>query len=67
MWVYLVRRVLQAGLVFVAVTLVTFVVFFVIPTRGPTSIEGRVTRSEDVARAVREMGLDRPVVVKYGL
>ena len=64
---YLLRRTGQAIVVFVAVTLVTFVVFFVIPTRVPSSVEGRQTRYEDVARKMHQMGLDRPVAVQYGL
>lgn len=50
-----------------AVTLVTFLVFFVIPTWTPTAIEGRVVRSQDIARTERQLGLDRPVLVQYGI
>ena len=65
MWTYLVRRLAWAGVVFVAVTLVTFVIFFVIPSSGPQSVQGRQSRTRDVARTKHELGLDRPVVVQY--
>jgi peptide/nickel transport system permease protein len=65
MWTYLARRVAWAGVVFVAVTLVTFVIFFVIPSSGPQSVQGRQSRARDVARTKHELGLDRPVVVQY--
>jgi len=62
---YLVRRLAWAGVVFVAVTLVTFVIFFVIPSSGPQSVQGRQSRARDVTRQKHELGLDRPVVVQY--
>jgi peptide/nickel transport system permease protein len=65
MWTYLVRRLAWAVLVFVAVTLVTFVIFYVIPSAGPQSIQGRQSRTVDVARAEHELGLDRPLVARY--
>ncbi len=65
MWTYLLRRLAWAGVVFVAVTLVTFVIFYVIPSSGPQSVQGRQTRTRDVARTARDLGLDRPLVVQY--
>jgi peptide/nickel transport system permease protein len=65
MWAYLVRRVAWAAVVFVAVTLVTFVVFYVIPTNGPQSVQGRQTRTRDVARTEQQLGLERPLAVRY--
>ena len=65
MTAYLVRRVAWAWVVFLAVTLVTFVVFFVVPTGPPGAVSGHYT-SQRLARSLEHTaGTDRPVLVQY--
>ena len=56
-------------MVVLAVTLVAFVIFFVLPSHGPGR---RVRRAQPHAgarrrRSARQLGLDKPVPVQYGL
>jgi peptide/nickel transport system permease protein len=54
-----------AWVVFLAVTLVTFVVFFVVPNGPPGAVEGHYT-SQRLARSLAHTaGTDRPVLVQY--
>jgi peptide/nickel transport system permease protein len=63
---YLIRRVLWACLLFLAVTLVTFVIFYVIPADPARQACGQRATPECVARARHFFGTDRPVLVQYG-
>ncbi len=62
---YFVRRLLWACMLFVAVTLVTFVIFFVIPSDPARQVCGQRATPECIARAQHFLGTDRPVVVQY--
>ena len=62
---YLIRRLLWALVLFVAVTLVTFVIFFVIPADPARQACGQRATPECVARAQHFLGTDRPVLVQY--
>jgi peptide/nickel transport system permease protein len=63
---YLVRRLLWAGVLFVAVTLVTYVIFFIIPANPAALVAGRSPTPEDIERAEKFLGTDQPVYVQYG-
>jgi peptide/nickel transport system permease protein len=63
---YLIRRVLWACMLFVAVTLVTFVIFYVIPADPARQACGQRATPECVQRARHFLGTDRPVLVQYG-
>lgn len=66
MFRYLIRRVLWAALLFVAVTLVTYVIFFLAPANPERLIcggERASTRCLEEARA--SLAIDRPVYVQY--
>jgi peptide/nickel transport system permease protein len=63
---YLIRRLLWALVLFVAVTLVTFVIFFVIPADPARQACGQRATPECVARAQHFLGTDRPVLIQYG-
>jgi peptide/nickel transport system permease protein len=62
---YLVRRLLWAGVLFVAVTLVTYVIFFIIPANPAALVAGRSPTTEDIQRAEKFLGTDQPVYVQY--
>ena len=63
---YLIRRVLWAVVLFVVVTLVTYVIFFLVPNDLAAKIAGQGSSQEARARAIHHLGLDRPVYVQYG-
>jgi peptide/nickel transport system permease protein len=52
-------------MLFVAVTLVTFVIFFVIPADPARQVCGQRATPECVARAQHFLGTDRPMLVQY--
>jgi peptide/nickel transport system permease protein len=62
---YLIRRLLWAVVLFVAVTIVTYVIFFLIPADPAARACGQQVTPECVARAKHYLGLDRPVYVQY--
>jgi len=64
---YFIRRLLWACALFVAVTLVTFVIFFVIPADPARQMCGQRATPQCIHRAQHFLGLDRPVAVQYGL
>src|SRR5919205_201097 len=63
---YLARRVLWAIVLFVAVTLVTYVLFFLIPANPAQLVAGKAARPADIKRAEHFIGTDRPIYVQYG-
>jgi peptide/nickel transport system permease protein len=65
MYRYLIRRLLWALVLFLAVTLVTFVIFFIVPVNPAALAAGRTATAEDIARVERALGLDRPLYVQY--
>jgi peptide/nickel transport system permease protein len=66
MFRYLIRRVLWAMVLFVAVTFVTYVIFFLVPAHPERAVAGRNAGPEDIARAAHFIGVDQPVYVQYG-
>ena len=62
---YLIRRLLWAGVLFVAVTLVTYIIFFVVPQNPALELCGKSCTVDDIERVERYWGLDRPVPVQY--
>src|ERR687883_1263120 len=63
---YLARRVLWAIVLFIAVTLVTYVLFFLIPANPAQLVAGKAARPADIKRAEHFIGTDRPIYVQYG-
>jgi peptide/nickel transport system permease protein len=63
---YLVRRTTWACVLFIAVTFVTFVIFFVIPADPARQVCGQRATTTCIARARQFLGLDKPLVVQYG-
>src|ERR687883_1218182 len=62
---YLIRRFVWAGVLFVAVTLATYVLFFLIPSDPAKLVAGKAATDADVKRAAHFLGTDRPVYVQY--
>src|SRR5437667_6207455 len=64
---YLIRRFLWAIVLFIAVTMVTYMIFFIIPAAPARLAVGQRATPETVARARHYLGLDKPVPVQYAL
>jgi peptide/nickel transport system permease protein len=65
MYRYLIRRVLWAGVLFLAVTIVSYIIFFLVPAEPARLVAGPQATPDHVARIRKQMGLDDPVVVQY--
>jgi peptide/nickel transport system permease protein len=63
---YLIRRLLWAVVLFFAVTVVTYFLFFIIPADPAKLVCGKACKAGDVARIKHNLGLDRPIYVQYG-
>ncbi len=66
MFRYLIRRVLWAVVLFVAVTIVSFVIFFIVPVEPARLIAGPQAPPDAVERAKKAYHLDEPVWQQYG-
>ena len=66
MFQYLVRRFLWAIVLFIGVTLITYILFFVVPADPARLAAGKSATAEDVERVKHNLGLDRPVYIQYG-
>jgi len=62
---YLIRRLLWAAVLFVCVTIVTYVIFYVIPANPAALVAGKTATQEDIKRAEKFLGTDKPVYVQY--
>jgi peptide/nickel transport system permease protein len=65
MFRYLIRRLLWAVVLFIAVTVVTFVIFFITPSDPARLVAGRGATEADIERARQFIGLDDPVPIQY--
>jgi len=63
---YLIRRLLWALVLFFAVTVVTYVIFFLIPADPAQRACGQLQTQQCLQQAHHFLGLDRPVYVQYG-
>ena len=63
---YLIRRLLWAAVLFIVVTLVTYVIFFLIPNDLASQLAGKGSTQEQRKRAIHYYGLDKPVYEQYG-
>src|SRR6187431_1837826 len=63
---FMIRRLLWAVFLFIAVTLVTYVIFFLAPANPERIIcGGERARTECLEQARQELALDRPIIVQY--
>ncbi|MDQ2983147.1 MAG: ABC transporter permease [Actinomycetota bacterium] len=62
---YLIRRLLWAVVLFIAVTVVTYVIFFLIPADPARRACGQQVTAQCVKNAKHYLGLDRPIYIQY--
>ena len=65
MWGYLVRRIGEALLILLGISLVTFVLLYLVPADPARQIAGRSATPETVANIRAQLGLDQPFYVQY--
>ncbi len=66
MFRYLVRRVLWAALLFLVITFVTFVIFYVGPNNPARAVcGGEQAKRQCLVTATQKLGLDKPMPVQY--
>jgi ABC-type dipeptide/oligopeptide/nickel transport systems, permease components len=65
MFRYLIRRVLWAIMLFVVITMVTFVIFFMIPVHPAQQACGQRATPTCIKLATTRLGLDKPIYVQY--
>ncbi len=62
---YIIRRLLWACVLFVAVTIVTYIIFYIIPVDPARASVGQRATPDEVKRAAAYLGTDKPVYVQY--
>jgi peptide/nickel transport system permease protein len=62
---YVIRRVLWSVVLFFAVTVITYIIFFVVPADPAFQLCGRACAPDDIARVKHYWHLDKPVPVQY--
>jgi peptide/nickel transport system permease protein len=62
---YVIRRILWACVLFVAVTIVTYIIFFIIPADPARAVAGRNPTPAMIQNARHYLGIDQPVYVQY--
>ncbi|MBB3998883.1 ABC transporter permease [Aureimonas pseudogalii] len=65
MAVYTLRRLVQAALILLGVSLVTFALLFILPADPVRQIAGRTASAQTVANIRAQLGLDQPFLVQY--
>ena len=65
MFQYLVRRILWAIVLFLTITVVAYVIFFIIPADPAQLACGQRASPECLRNATQNLGLDKPVYVQY--
>ena len=66
MFQYLVRRILWAIVLFLTITVVAYVIFFIIPADPAKLACGQRASPDCIRNATQSLGLDKPVYVQYG-
>ena len=67
MLTYVIRRLLWAVVLFVAVTMVTYMIFYVIPANPARLACGQRATAECITNAEHRLGRNRPIPVQYAL
>ena len=63
---YVARRLLESALILLGITLVTFVLLYLVPADPARQIAGRSATAETVASIRDQLGLNDPLLVQYG-
>ncbi|MFC7704427.1 ABC transporter permease [Plastorhodobacter daqingensis] len=66
MAVYLARRLIQAALILLGVSFITFFLLYVLPADPVRQIAGRSATPQTVQNIREQLGLDQPFLVQYG-
>jgi peptide/nickel transport system permease protein len=66
MGVFLLRRLIQSVLILIGISLITFLLLYVLPADPVRQIAGRAATAETVESIRKELGLDQPFIVQYG-
>ncbi|RFC62279.1 ABC transporter permease [Fulvimarina endophytica] len=66
MVVYIARRLVQAVLILLGVSVITFALLYMLPADPVRQIAGRSATAQTVENIRRELGLDQPFLVQYG-
>lgn len=64
---FVLRRVLTSIFVLIGVSIMTFFIARVIPTDAAAMYIGPKARQEDIDRVTKQLGLDKPLPVQYGI
>jgi len=64
---YIIRRLLWAVVLFLAVTIVTYVIFYLIPVDPARLAAGRNPTPQEVKNVAHYLGTDHPIWYQYGL
>src|ERR687888_520609 len=62
---YVIRRILWACVLFIAVTIVTYIIFFIIPADPARAVAGKDPTPQMLKNARHYLGLDKPVPIQY--
>jgi len=62
---YIIRRLLWAVVLFLAVTVVTYIIFFIIPADPARAVAGRNPTPAMIQNARHYRGIDKPVYIQY--
>ncbi|MCS6921594.1 MAG: ABC transporter permease [Elioraea sp.] len=65
MAVYVVRRLIQAALILLGVSFITFLLLYVLPADPVRQIAGRSATAQTVENIRKQLGLDQPFLVQY--
>jgi peptide/nickel transport system permease protein len=65
MWRFIARRLLWAGFLFLVVTFLTYVIFFVVPADPAKLAAGKLANAEQVKQVAAYLNLDEPVWKQY--
>lgn len=63
---YLVRRLSESALILLGITFVTFVLLYLVPADPAQQMAGRSATAETVANIRDQLGLNDPLLVRYG-
>src|SRR5579862_5992894 len=64
---YLIRRLFWAAVLFIVITMVTYIIFFLIPADPARLAAGKAATPAQIERVRHFLGLDKPVWYQYGL
>ncbi len=63
---HILRRLVQAALILLGVSFITFFLLYVLPADPVRQIAGRSATPQTVANIREQLGLDQPFVIQYG-